>query len=95
MVISFGPEEITEIFDMRMVLEEHAGYVATPKRTDAEVARVGEMLWKIGVLKRANAGLERVQPRVPRTLVCGKRSPASLPSNSIGNAVLALGRGEA
>ena len=53
MVISFGPEEITEIFDMRMVLEEHAGYVATPKRTDAEVARVGEMLWKIGVLKRA------------------------------------------
>jgi DNA-binding GntR family transcriptional regulator len=50
-VTALGPEEITEIFEMRMVLEEHAGYVATLKRTDADVKHVGEMLWKMRELK--------------------------------------------
>src|SRR5262249_49334509 len=46
-VTVLGPEEITEIFDMRMVLEEHAGYVATLKRTPSDVERVKEMLQKM------------------------------------------------
>jgi DNA-binding GntR family transcriptional regulator len=43
-VAAFGPQEITEVFEMRMVLEEHAGYVATINRTPAAVARVAETI---------------------------------------------------
>jgi DNA-binding GntR family transcriptional regulator len=53
-VTALAPEEVTEIFDMRMVLEEHAGFVATLKRTIADVERVGEMLWKMQPIKRPN-----------------------------------------
>jgi DNA-binding GntR family transcriptional regulator len=59
-VTVLGPEEITEIFEMRMVLEEHAGYVATLKRTAADVERVEEMLLKMEPLHRkspVNMGL--------------------------------------
>jgi DNA-binding GntR family transcriptional regulator len=43
-VIAFGPEEIAEVFEMRMVLEEHAGYVATLNRTHEAVAQVAETI---------------------------------------------------
>jgi DNA-binding GntR family transcriptional regulator len=43
-VAAFGPEQIAEVFEMRMVLEEHAGYVATINRTPAAIGRVGETI---------------------------------------------------
>lgn len=39
-VASLDPEEIEDIFDIRAMLEERAGYVATLKRTDEDVAAV-------------------------------------------------------
>jgi DNA-binding GntR family transcriptional regulator len=51
-VTVLSPEEITEIFEMRMVLEEHAGYVATLKRTQADVERLEEMLLAMEPLHR-------------------------------------------
>jgi DNA-binding GntR family transcriptional regulator len=54
-VTVLGPEEITEIFEMRMVLEEHAGYLATLKRTQADIDRVKEMLLKMQPLHRRSA----------------------------------------
>ena len=50
-VRSLGPDEITEIFEMRMVLEEHAGFVATLKRDAQAVAEVAEVLRRMGDLK--------------------------------------------
>ena len=50
-VTALAPEEITEIFDMRAVLEEHAGYRATCVRTSADVDRVGETLLKMKPLR--------------------------------------------
>jgi DNA-binding GntR family transcriptional regulator len=54
-VTVLGPEEITEIFEMRMVLEEHAGYLATLKRTPTDIDAVEEMLLKMQPLHRRNA----------------------------------------
>jgi DNA-binding GntR family transcriptional regulator len=54
-VTVLGPEEITEIFEMRMVLEEHAGYLATLKRTDTDIDVVEEMLLKMQPLHRRSA----------------------------------------
>jgi DNA-binding GntR family transcriptional regulator len=46
-VVGLQVEEVTEIFDMRAVLEEHAGYLATLKRTDRDIAEVGAILGKM------------------------------------------------
>ena len=54
-VTVLGPEEITEIFEMRMVLEEHAGYLATLKRTDTDIDAVEERLLKMQPLHRRSA----------------------------------------
>jgi DNA-binding GntR family transcriptional regulator len=54
-VTVLGPEEITEIFEMRMVLEEHAGYLAALKRTDTDIDAVEEMLLKMQPLHRRSA----------------------------------------
>lgn len=43
-VASLDLDEIVEIFQMRMVLEEHAGQVATLARTDADVLEVRQLL---------------------------------------------------
>src|SRR5262249_60848750 len=51
-VIVLSAEEITEIFEMCMVLEEHAGYVATLKRTHSDVERLEEMLLRMEPLHR-------------------------------------------
>lgn len=39
-VTSLDPEEIRDIFDIRMILEERAGYLATLKATPEDVAEV-------------------------------------------------------
>lgn len=43
-VTSLDPEDIIDIFDIRMLLEERAGYVATLRATPADVAAVRELL---------------------------------------------------
>jgi DNA-binding GntR family transcriptional regulator len=43
-VESFDPAEVQDIFDTRMMLEERAGYLATLRRTDADVAAVERLL---------------------------------------------------
>lgn len=49
-VRALGPDEIAEIFDMRMVLEEHAGYVATLRRDATAVAEVENVLHRMSAL---------------------------------------------
>ena len=39
-VVSLDPDEIIEIFELRMLLEERAGYLATQRRKESEVALV-------------------------------------------------------
>jgi len=59
-VASFGPDEIAEVFDMRMVLEEHAGYLATLNRTPAAIAHVAETIgWMEELAKRGNDDYQR------------------------------------
>jgi DNA-binding GntR family transcriptional regulator len=43
-VASLDLDEIVEIFQMRMVLEEHAGYVATVSRTETDVQEIRRIL---------------------------------------------------
>jgi DNA-binding GntR family transcriptional regulator len=43
-VASLDPEEIADIFDIRMMLEERAGYLATLKRTEQDIAAVETLL---------------------------------------------------
>jgi DNA-binding GntR family transcriptional regulator len=44
LVTSLDPEEITDIFDIRMILEERAGYLATLRATPKDIAEVEELL---------------------------------------------------
>src|ERR1700733_15180455 len=43
-VTSLNQDEIIEIFELRMVVEEHAARIATQCRTDADVGEVGALL---------------------------------------------------
>jgi DNA-binding GntR family transcriptional regulator len=43
-VTSLNHDEITEIFELRMVVEEHAARIATQCRTDADIGEVGALL---------------------------------------------------
>ena len=43
-VTSLDINEIEEVFQLRMVLEEHAAYVATVARTESDVVEVGTLL---------------------------------------------------
>ena len=43
-VASLDPEDIEDIFDIRMMLEERAGYLATLRRTDEDVAEIERLL---------------------------------------------------
>lgn len=43
-VTSLDPEEIKDIFDIRMILEERAGYLATLRATDEDIAAVEKLL---------------------------------------------------
>jgi DNA-binding GntR family transcriptional regulator len=51
-VVMFGPQEIAEVFEMRMILEEQAGYVATINRTPEAIERVAET---VGWMKQLSA----------------------------------------
>jgi DNA-binding GntR family transcriptional regulator len=46
------PDEINEIFEMRMVLEEHAGYVATLRRDAMAIAEVENVLGQMSAMIR-------------------------------------------
>jgi DNA-binding GntR family transcriptional regulator len=43
-VASLDPDEIEDIFDIRMMLEQRAGYLATLRRTAEDVAEIDRML---------------------------------------------------
>lgn len=43
-VASLDLDEIEEIFQLRMLLEEHAGFIATQRRTEKDVAELGKIL---------------------------------------------------
>jgi DNA-binding GntR family transcriptional regulator len=46
-VMSLDLQDIVEIFDLRMVAEEHAGRLAAVARTAADIAEIGEILEKM------------------------------------------------
>jgi DNA-binding GntR family transcriptional regulator len=54
-VASLDPDEITDIFDIRMMLEERAGYLATLRATSQDVAAVEELLHAMDGMTIANA----------------------------------------
>lgn len=51
-VNTLDQKDIVEIFDLRAVVEEHAGHLAALSRTPADVARVGEILAHMEALDR-------------------------------------------
>lgn len=54
-VTSLDPDEIRDIFDIRMLLEERAGYLATLRATPEDVAEVEKLLHAMDGLSVANA----------------------------------------
>jgi DNA-binding GntR family transcriptional regulator len=52
-VTSLDPEEITDIFDIRMLLEERAGYLATLRATPEDVAELKERLYAMDGISTA------------------------------------------
>lgn len=54
-VTSLDPGEISDIFDIRMILEERAGYLATLKATPQDVTEVEELLHAMDGMSVTNA----------------------------------------
>jgi DNA-binding GntR family transcriptional regulator len=54
-VTPLAPDEVAEIFDMRAVLEEHAGYLATTCRKEADIDRVHEIIEKMRKIAHSDA----------------------------------------
>jgi DNA-binding GntR family transcriptional regulator len=54
-VTSLDPDEIRDIFDIRMMLEERAGYLSTLKATSEDIAAVEELLFAMENMKMRNA----------------------------------------
>jgi DNA-binding GntR family transcriptional regulator len=54
-VTSLDPDEIRDIFDIRMMLEERAGYLATLNATSEDIAAVEELLFAMENMKMRNA----------------------------------------
>lgn len=50
-VASLDIDEIKEVFDLRMVLEEHAGRVATEKRTEEDLREVEAIFRKMEIIE--------------------------------------------
>ena len=65
-VRALGPDEIAEIFEMRMLLEEHAGYVATLRRDAASIAEVED------ALRRMTALIARKPPDLRKWSECNR-----------------------
>ncbi|MBV8167001.1 MAG: GntR family transcriptional regulator [Alphaproteobacteria bacterium] len=51
-VSALDQKDIVEVFDLRAVVEEHAGHLAALSRTPSDVARVGEILERMEALDR-------------------------------------------
>jgi DNA-binding GntR family transcriptional regulator len=54
LVTSLDRDEIMEMFELRMAVEEHAGYVATRVRSAADIAEVAAFLRRMEALDPAN-----------------------------------------
>ena len=54
-VRSLEPEEIREIFDLRVLVEERAAYFATLYRTDKDVVRLRGLIHQMEEIKQTNA----------------------------------------
>lgn len=54
-VTALDPSEVNEIFEMRAVLEEHAGYFAALNRTSEDVTKVEEMLLAMKQIDKPNS----------------------------------------
>ena len=54
-VTSLDPDEIRDIFDIRMLLEERAGYIATLNATSQDIAAVEELLFAMEGMKVRSA----------------------------------------
>lgn len=54
-VTSLDPHEIRDIFDIRMLLEERAGYLATLNATSEDIAAVEELLFAMEGMKVRSA----------------------------------------
>ncbi len=50
-VVSLDPEEIVEIFELRMLVEERAAYLATLQRTEADVVRLGALVASMAAIE--------------------------------------------
>jgi len=55
-VTSLDPEEITDIFDIRMMLEERAGFLATQRATPDDVAELRELLYAMDGISTTEPG---------------------------------------
>ncbi|MGF7158780.1 DNA-binding GntR family transcriptional regulator [Rhodoligotrophos appendicifer] len=58
-VASLSLEDIDEIFELRAIVEQHAVYVATAKRTDEDIAEIRPIIEE----------MEKIRPRSNRDLV--------------------------
>ena len=58
-VASLAPEEIVEVFDLRMVIEEHAGWLAAQARTPADIGAVEAVLSKMEKLDHQASDFRR------------------------------------
>lgn len=50
-VVSLDPDEIAEIFELRMLVEERAAYLATLQRTDADVVQLRELVGRMAAIR--------------------------------------------
>jgi DNA-binding GntR family transcriptional regulator len=55
-VVSLDSEEILEIFELRMLIEERAAYLATLHRTEADVAGLRELLAEMAAIHPSDPG---------------------------------------
>lgn len=63
-VASLDPDEIEEIFDLRRMLEERAGFLATRRRADRDVAELEELLHRMdGMVIASAADIDRFAER--------------------------------
>ncbi|MBC2667133.1 GntR family transcriptional regulator [Novosphingobium flavum] len=55
-VSSLNPDEISEVFDLRMLIESHAGQIATKNRTEEDVAEVLAIVETMDAMDPATEG---------------------------------------
>jgi DNA-binding GntR family transcriptional regulator len=55
-VVSLDPEEIREIFELRMLIEEKAAYLATLRRSEEDVERLRALVAQMGAIRPSDPG---------------------------------------